>query len=88
MAEDAFRYIICARGFQRRQHKAVEGLPGVISVHDDILVYGEGDIEHEAMVHHDKNMRTLMERCKEQNITLIKDKMQLKKSEVRFRGIY
>ncbi|XP_044179125.1 uncharacterized protein K02A2.6-like [Acropora millepora] len=72
--------------FQRRQHEAVEGLPGVISVHDDILVYGEGDTEHEAMVDHDKNMRALMDRCKEQNITLNKDKMQLKKSEVRFLG--
>ena len=72
--------------FQRRQHEAVEGLPGVISVHDDILVYGEGDTEHEAMVDHDKNMRALMDRCKEQNITLDKDKMQLKKSEVRFLG--
>ena len=58
--------------FQRRQHEAVEGLPGVISVHDDILVYGEGDKEHEAMISHDKNITALMERYKEQNITLIK----------------
>ena len=73
--------------FQRLQHEAVEGLPGVISVHDDIiLVYGEGDTEHEAMVDHDKNMRALIERSREQNITLNKDKMQLKKSEVRFLG--
>ena len=39
----------------------------MISAHDDILVYGEGDTEHEAMVDHDKNMRALMERRKEQN---------------------
>ena len=56
--------------FQKRQHEAVEGLPGVISVHDDLLVYGEGDAEHEAMVDHDKNMRARMESCKEQNITI------------------
>ena len=58
----------------------------MISVHDDILIYGEGDTEHEAVVDHDKNMRALMERCAEQNITLNKDKIQLKKSEVRFLG--
>ena len=58
----------------------------MISVHDDILVYGEGDTGHEAMVDHDKNMIALIERCKEQNITLNKDKMQLKKSKVRFLG--
>ena len=72
--------------FQRRQHEAVEGLPGVISVHDDILVYGKGNTEQEAVVDHDKNMLSLMERCKEQNITLNRDKMQLKKSQVRFLG--
>jgi hypothetical protein len=34
--------------FQRRQDQAVEGLPGVKSIFDDILVYGEGDTEEEA----------------------------------------
>ena len=58
----------------------------MISVYDDMLVYGESDTEHEAMVDHDENMRALMERCKEQNVTLNKDKMQLKNCEVRFLG--
>ena len=72
--------------FQRRQHEAVEGLPGVISVYDDILIFGEGDTTDEAMVDHDKKMNALMERCKERNITLNKDKIQLKMPEVRFLG--
>ena len=29
--------------FQRRQHQLIKGLPGVLSIHDDILVYGESD---------------------------------------------
>ena len=81
-----FGILSAPKEFQRRQHEAVEGLPGVISVHDDILVYGEGDTEHEAMVDYDKNMRALLERCKEKNITLNEDKIQLKKSKVRFLG--
>jgi len=52
----------------------------------DILVYGEGDTKSEGVVDHDNNMLSLMERCKQQNITLNVDKMQLKKPEVRFLG--
>jgi hypothetical protein len=31
--------------YQRRQDQTVEGLPGVHSIIDDILIYGEGDTE-------------------------------------------
>ena len=72
--------------FQRRQHEAVEGIPGIVSVYDDILIYGEGDTTDAAIADHDKKMRALMERCKDRNITLNKDKIQLKKTEVRFLG--
>ena len=72
--------------FQRRQHEAVEGLPGVISVRDNILIIGEGDTKEEAIANHDKNVRALMQRCKERNITLNKDKIQLKMSQVSFLG--
>ena len=34
--------------FQRRQHQAAEGLPGAISIHDDILLFGEGKTMEEA----------------------------------------
>ena len=29
--------------FQRRMHEALEGLPGVCVIADDILIYGKGD---------------------------------------------
>jgi hypothetical protein len=35
--------------YQRRQDQTVEGLPGVRSIIDDILIYGEGDTEEEAI---------------------------------------
>lgn len=34
--------------FQRRQHQVLERLPGVLTIHDDILLYGEGDTYEEA----------------------------------------
>jgi hypothetical protein len=52
---------------QRRQDQTVEGLPGVHSIIDDILIYGEGDTEEEAIADHDVKFRALMERCKERN---------------------
>ncbi|CAC5408070.1 unnamed protein product [Mytilus coruscus] len=48
--------------YQRRQDQTVEGLPGVRSIVDDILIYGEGDTEEEAIDDHDRKFRALMER--------------------------
>jgi hypothetical protein len=39
--------------YQRRQDQTVEGLPGVRSIIDEILIYGEGDTEEEAIADHD-----------------------------------
>ena len=39
--------------FQRSQHQAVEGLPGVLSILNDILVYEEGETDDEATRDHD-----------------------------------
>lgn len=46
--------------FQRRQDQVLEGLKGVRSVADDILVYGEGKTIQEAERDHDQNVRSLM----------------------------
>ena len=58
--------------FQRRQHQAVEGLPGVISIHDDILVFGEGETEEDAVADHDEKMREMLLRCRQKNLKLNK----------------
>ncbi|XP_063441937.1 uncharacterized protein K02A2.6-like [Mytilus trossulus] len=72
--------------YQRRQDQTVEGLPGVRSIVDDILIYGEGDTEEEAIDDHDRKFRALMERCRERNSKLNKEKFKLKLKEVRFIG--
>ena len=43
--------------FQRGQHQVVEGLPGVLSIHDDILLYGEGDTYEETHRDHDGKLK-------------------------------
>ena len=72
--------------YQRRQDQTVEGLPGVRSIIDDILIYSEGDTEEEAIADHDVKFRALMERCKERNLKLNKDKLSLKMKEVKIIG--
>ena len=58
--------------FQRRLNHALVGLKGVRTIHDDILVFGEGSTEDEALVDHDRNLRSLMQRCRERNVKLNK----------------
>lgn len=72
--------------YQRRQDQTVEGLPGVHSVVDDILVYGEGDTEEQAAIDHDKKLIALLNRCREKGLKLNKDKLRLRQKEVRFVG--
>ena len=72
--------------FQRCQHQAVEGLPGVLSIFDDILISGEGETDEEATRDHDAKMHALMKRCREQNIKLNREKAKLHRKEVPFMG--
>ena len=44
--------------------EAMEGLPGVAVVADDILVYGEGESKEEALLNHEDNLRKCLTRCK------------------------
>ena len=45
--------------FQRRMHTALQGLPGVEVIADDILVYGCGTMDKECQRDHDANYHLL-----------------------------
>ena len=45
--------------FQRRQQQVLEGIPGVFTIHEDILLYGEGDTYEEASRDHDAQLYKL-----------------------------
>ena len=72
--------------FQKRLVQALEGLPGIACIADDILVYGTGDTKGEAEKDHDQNLRLLMERCQEMSIKLNPEKLMLKVQEIDFMG--
>eukprot|EP00057_Strongylocentrotus_purpuratus_P027755 XP_011682229.1 PREDICTED: uncharacterized protein K02A2.6-like [Strongylocentrotus purpuratus] len=72
--------------FQRRLDEALEGLQGVSTIADDILVYGEGETVTEAEIDHDTKLRAVMQRCREKNLKLNKQKLKFKMKEVSFMG--
>ena len=43
--------------FQKRLHEALDRLDGLLMVHDDMVVYGEGETKEEAIADHDKSMK-------------------------------
>lgn len=72
--------------YQMVQHEIVEGLQGVECICDDILIYGCGNTEEEAILDHNIKLRNLMQRLREKNLKLNRDKVKLCQKEVRFFG--
>ena len=72
--------------FQKRLLDALESLEGIICVADDILVYGEGDTEEDALKDHDRHFVALMECCAPKNTKLNAEKFKFKLREVKFMG--
>lgn len=72
--------------FQHRLTQALDGLPGVRIIADDILIIGEGENQEMAVRDHDEKLKKLLERCETCNIKLNFDKLRLKQKEVPYIG--
>ena len=72
--------------YQRGQQEFLEGLKGVVNIADDISVYGYGDTNEEANEDYDKNLITLLNRCRERDLRLSAKKIQFKSISVSFMG--
>ncbi|GFN75607.1 Zinc knuckle domain containing protein [Plakobranchus ocellatus] len=66
--------------FQEVIRQTLNGLPGVINVSDDILVYGKSKEVH------NQNLRRVLERLRSKNLTLNKKKCEFMKSSIEFLG--
>ena len=82
-----FRYkrlnfgISCASEiFQNTIADVLGGIPGVINVSDDILVYGKTQSEH------DHALQLVLQRLREKNLTLNASKCEFAKSSIEFFG--
>ena len=72
--------------FQCKQHEVLEGLHGMEVIVDDILVYGCGKTQEEAVKDHDENLIELLKRAQNANLKLNKKKLKLKMTEVSYMG--
>jgi len=72
--------------FECKMHEKLDGLLSVAVIRDDILVMGHGENEEEANQNHDENLVRLLEQARKANLRLNSNKMNLRKSEVRFMG--
>ena len=62
--------------FKKKLLEALDGLPGVVCIADDVIIHEE----------HDRNLKPFMERCRDNGIKLIEKKLQLRMSEVTLMG--
>lgn len=67
-------------------HQNLEGLPGIFTIADDILITGQGDTVQEADEDHDRNLAKFLSHCRDRNIKLKKEKFKYKCEEVQFMG--
>lgn len=66
--------------FQAKMDQILEGLHGVASIADDIVVYGKDEEEH------DRNLTALMERAAEAGMVFNSDKCIIKQNNISFFG--
>ena len=81
-----FGLAVSSEIFQKRLQVALEGLPGVACIADDILVYGVGDTKVEADDDHDRIVEQLMNRCQTHGIRLNPEKTEVKVTSLSFQG--
>ena len=72
--------------FQRRMNNTFENLKGTAIIADDLLVFGEGDDIESATKDHDENLKNALQRARERNLKLNKEKVKLRMSEVPYIG--
>ncbi|XP_034092513.1 uncharacterized protein K02A2.6-like [Gymnodraco acuticeps] len=72
--------------FQRMLNQALEGLPGIYIIADDVLITGEDDTQEMAFKDHDDTLRQFLSKCREKNIKLNAEKFRLRQQEVPYIG--
>ena len=68
--------------WQRAMQEHIEGLKGVEVIVDDFVIVGFGNTPTEWQADHDRNVRAFLDRCRERNLKLNKNKARLKQHQV------
>lgn len=68
--------------FQARLYRSIGDLKVLLSISDDILLYGKGKDLQEATEDHDWNLLKFLQYCREIGMKLYKEKVKLKLTNV------
>ena len=72
--------------FQRRLNQALDRLDGLLTIHDDMVVYGVGYTEEEAMADHSKHLEQFLQRCRQKGVKLNEKKLKVMCKEIPYMG--
>ena len=72
--------------WQAKMNEVFSGLRNVVCIADDVLCFGVGDTYEEAVADHDRCMIALLNRCREKNLRLNKEKLQINRESTTYMG--
>uniref|UniRef100_A0A672HNR1 Gypsy retrotransposon integrase-like protein 1 n=1 Tax=Salarias fasciatus TaxID=181472 RepID=A0A672HNR1_SALFA len=72
--------------FQRKLTQALDNVPGLYIIADDILITGQGETQEEAERDHDEKLQQFLDRCRQKNIKLNAEKFRLRQNETTYIG--
>lgn len=81
-----FGVSVASEIFQKRLNQALDRLDGLLTVHDDMIIYGVGETEEEATADHNTKLRQFLQRCRERGVKLNKKKLKLLRKEIPYMG--
>ena len=70
----------------QRLDEALDGMPGVHTIADDILITGVGSNVDDATADHDRKLYRLLQRCRSKGIRINADKLKFRQSKVAYLG--
>ena len=81
-----FGISVASEILQKRLNQALDRLDGLLTIHDDMVVYGVGDTEEEAMANHNKNLERFLQPCRQKGVKLNEKKLKVMCKEISYMG--
>lgn len=69
----------------KRLNQTLDRLDGLLTIHDDMVVYRVGDTE-EAMADHNKNLEQFLQHCRQKGVKLNEKKLKVMCKEIPYMG--
>ena len=77
-----FGISVASEIFQKRLNQALDRLDGLLTIHDDMVVYGVSDTEEEPMADHNKKLEQFLQRCRQKGVKLNEKKLKVMCKEI------